>query len=86
MHASPPHAGRRFSVAPMMDIADKLKICAILTILPVAGGCDNRKSDLASCRIEGARLYPDAKTSELKDWSNFVDKCMESKGYTLNRQ
>ena len=76
----------RFCVAPMMDIADKLKICAILTILSVAGGCDNRKSDLASCQIEGARLYPDAKTSELRDWSNFVNKCMEAKGYTLNKQ
>lgn len=60
------------------------KICAILIILPIAGGCDNRKNDLESCRIEAVRAYPNASTSDLKDYSNFVTKCMEAKGYTVN--
>ena len=60
-------------------------ICAILIILPIAGGCNNRKSDLASCQREAVRLYPNTETREsLNDYSNFVNKCLEAKGYTLN--
>lgn len=60
------------------------KIYAILIILPIAGGCDNRKNDLAECRLEAVRAFPNAATRELSDYSNFVNKCMEAKGYTLN--
>jgi hypothetical protein len=61
------------------------RLCAILILLPIVGGCDNRKDDLAACRIEAVRRHPDAKDggSSLKDYSDFVTSCMQAKGYTV---
>lgn len=60
----------------------------MLVILPIAGSCSDRKSDLAACQTEAVRAYPAAKNDAagLKDYSDFVGKCMEAKGYTLNVQ
>jgi hypothetical protein len=60
------------------------RLCAILIIVPIAGSCSDRKSDLAACQLEAVRRYPEAKGGSLSDYSNFVGKCMEAKGYTLN--
>lgn len=58
---------------------------AILILLPIVGGCDNRKDDLAACRIEAVRRHPDAKDGgALKDYSDFVTSCMRAKGYTVS--
>jgi hypothetical protein len=64
--------------------------CAILIsllALPIVGGCDNRKSDMAACQIEAVRRHPDAKDGgSLKDYSDFVTACLEAKGYRVNTQ
>lgn len=59
--------------------------CAIVILLPLVGGCDNRKDDLAACRIEAVSRYPDAKDGgSLKDYSDFVTACLRAKGYDVN--
>jgi hypothetical protein len=60
------------------------RLCALLILVPLAGGCD-KKQDLAACRLEAARAHPGAKDEEsMRAYTTFVKACLEAKGYTVN--
>jgi len=63
------------------------KIVAIVLLLPLGAGGDSKERDLAECRTEAIKVYPNWRTNNLAlalDMGDFTFLCMKSKGYVSN--
>ena len=62
-----------------------MKLLLAISLLLALGACgQNTRQDLAECRVEAIKVYPNWKTGGKDDLGDFTYLCMKSKGYIVS--